>query len=194
MRFPHISRRNLRAGAGLLALVLALVGISYCGDLCEELLRERRDFASLGDSRDPLVFEDFIAKYPGSRHVATVRKRYKELVDEMAALEAEVMHASQDELRKFVAYNKGQHFLLRLATARLDTIDWREAVGDASQKSMERYISEHPDGAFITEAVEEYNRYERIRLEAELMARRDTTEQETAEPDTFAIEYAGAGM
>ncbi len=194
MRFPHISKRDLMAWAGLLMLVFVIAGVVYCCDANRERKMEKRAFAALGDSQDPLVLEDFIARYPKSEHVEEVRQRYMELVAEQTELEARVMNASCEELKTFVTAGGGNQHLLRLANARIDTMDWREATAKASSKSMERYISEHPDGAFIAEAVEEYNKYECLRLEAELAAQRDTTDSDADGADTLHIEFSGANI
>ncbi len=146
----------------------------------------------LADCKDPLLFEDFIAKYPGSKRIPDVRRRYYASLAERPRLENFVMNATRDELQTFISSNSGHISLLQLANERIDTMDWRSATEGASMRSMEKYMQEHPEGAFYSVAEVQYRKYERMQIEAELQARLEAEARAAEEADTFSLEFAGS--
>ncbi len=175
-------------------LVLVIIGVSKAIDARADSRREARTYEMLSTCEDPLMFEDFIARYPDSRHVKEVRRRYFELLAEQPRLETIVMNATRDELRTFISNNPGRVSLVQLAHERIDTMDWRTAVEGGSVGSMERYIREHPEGAFVKEAAVQRGKYERIQQEEEARAKREAEEREreAAAQDTIQLQFIGA--
>ncbi len=176
-------------------LVLVIIGVSKTIDARAESKREARSYKMLETCEDPLMFEDFIARYPDSKHISSVRKRYFELEAEQPRLETIVMNATRDELRSFISNNPGRVSLVQLAYARIDTMDWHTAVEGGSVGSMERYIREHPEGAFVKEANVQHQKYERIQQEEEARAKREAEEREraaAAAEDTVTFQFIGA--
>ncbi len=195
MKLRFLSKRNLIAWAGLLMLVLVIIAVSRTIDARADSKREARSYEMLSTCEDPLMFEDFIARFPGSRHVKEVRRRYFELLAEQPRLETLVMNATRDELRSFISNNPGRVALVQLAHERIDTMDWHTAVEGGSVGSMERYIREHPEGAFVKEANVQHQKYERMQQEEEARAKREAEERERAEAaaqDTITLQFIGA--
>ncbi len=176
-------------------LVLVLIGGSKVIDAMAESKREKSSYKMLESCEDPLVYEDFIAKYPKSKHISDVRQRYFKLAAEQPKWETVVMSSSRDELRTFISNNPGRVALVQLAYSRIDTMDWHTAVEAGTMKSMERYMREHPEGDFVKEANVQYKKYERIQLEEELRAKFEAEERERAEAaaqDTIQLQFIGA--
>ncbi len=193
MKLRFLSKRNLIAWAGLLMLVIVLIGVSKAADAIAANKRERSSYKMLESCEDPLVYEDFIAKYPNSKHINDVRQRYFKLAAEQPKWETVVRSSSRDELLSFISNNPGRVALVQLAYARIDTMDWHTAVEAGTMKSMERYMREHPEGEFFTEANVQYKKFERIQLEEDLRARLEAEERERAlEADTIELQFIGA--
>ncbi len=159
-------------------LLLLLVGVFCLVDARKEHRMERRDYARLDSCGDPLQFEDFLAKYPSSKHVEDVRQRYFALVSTQTELRDKVLQASSEELRAFIEESQGNRYLTRLAALRLDTLDWLEASSTATLRSMEQYLALHPDGQFADQAEAQRQRLDRLRMEQEAQAQADTLAQE----------------
>lgn len=166
-------------GLGFLILV---TGYFYLGVRTAQQ-REARAYTLLKECKDPLLFEDFIAKYPDSKHLEEVRRHYLSLSKEQAEWETMVLKGNRDELSAFMSANPGSPYL-RVVRARIDSMDWQEACARLTIQSMEQYIAAHPDGIFIEQADLQRQRLERERLAAEERARQDTL---TASADSLAV-------
>lgn len=170
---PAPAKRRLTLGVSLLACVAILIGGYFYLTSHAAQQRETRAYALLQDCKDPLVFEDFIAKYPESEHLEEVRKRYLTLNQEQAKWEALVLRGTREELQTFIQSNSGSPYL-RVALARIDSMDWQMANTRPTIQSMEQYIAVHPEGFFIEQAEIQRQRLERERLAAEERAQQDT--------------------
>ncbi|MCD8304223.1 MAG: hypothetical protein LUC86_05295 [Prevotellaceae bacterium] len=176
---PFLSfSKRLKAWATALMLLLLLVGACCLVDARKEHRMERRDYARLDSCGDPLQFEDFLAKYPSSKHTEDVRQRYFALVSAQSELRDKVLQASSEELRAFIANNPNQPYLTRLASMRLDTLDWLEVSASPTLHGMESYLAAHPDGQFADQAEAQRQRLDRLRMEQEAQAQADTLAQE----------------
>ncbi len=179
------SNRKVKVWALVLILFVVLVVALCLRDARADHRREMHAYSLLDSCMDPLMFEDFIAKFPDSKHIEDVRERYLSLVSEQRELREQVMRSSLEELKTFVTENPERRYLVNLANARIDSMDWQTASSNATLKSLGKYITDHPDGIFMTQAQTQYQKLDRLRIEAELEAQRDTTE---AAADSIATE------
>ncbi len=176
--------RKARLWLPAIAVLAILIAVPAIVDTCREHKREASDYARLDSCQDPLFFEDFIAKHPSNVHTEEVRQRYRLFVARQRSLLAQALSADREALRQLLASNPNSAELVHLANTRLDTLDWLEASSVPTERSIERYIASHPEGAFLTEAQALRLRLERVRLEAEQRALADTL----AQADSLAAE------
>ncbi len=101
---PNASRK-VTVWTSVVALIVILVGGFFYLDVREDNKREARAYELLTDCQDPLVFEDFIAKFPDSEHIDEVRQRYQELAARQAEWESKVVNGTREELERFIKDN-----------------------------------------------------------------------------------------
>ena len=154
-------------------MIAILVGGFFYLDVREDNKREARAYELLTDCQDPLVFEDFIAKFPDSEHIDEVRQRYQELAARQAEWESKVVNGTREELERFIKDNPTSN-IVRVARARLDSMDWDLASRGNTIVSYERYIQDHPEGLFIDQAEVQRQKLERALAAAAERAKQDS--------------------
>ena len=168
---PAKKKKSL-GGWALFALIVVLAALAV---LIVWQIRSSREasaeaaFTLLRECNDPRSFEDFINRYPKSRHIGEVQARLKELREEETAWKAASITTQVELIRTFIEnYPTSAH----RATAfhRIDTLDWRTADNAGTSASYTSYINAHEAGDFITEA---YTAREEA-LRRELRARNDS--------------------
>ena len=169
---PNASRK-VTVWTSVVALIAILVGGFFYLDVREDNKREARAYELLTDCQDPLVFEDFIAKFPDSEHIDEVRQRYQELAARQAEWESRVVNGTREELERFIKDNPTSN-IVRVARARLDSMDWDLASRGNTIASYERYIQDHPEGLFIDQAEVQRQKLERALAAAAERAKQDS--------------------
>lgn len=137
-------------------------------------------FTLLRECNDPRNFEDFINRYPKSRHIEEVQARLEELRQEEIAWKAALFTTNSDIVRDFID-NYPTSTRLSAAQHRIDTLEWRAADKLCTAASYTAYITAHAAGDFITEAYAA--RDEAIKREAR--ARQDSIAK--ARADSLAV-------
>ena len=158
-------------------LVLAIAGFFYI-EHRNYVQAEAKAYALLNNCSDPLNYEDFIARFPKSEHIADVKHRLSELmrIDEVW----EEVSKSMDvmELQAFVDTHPASPYK-KVALHKIDSLDWRNADRAGTAAAYDAYIAHHDNGEYVTHA---YTARENARRRED-QARRDSaaTAQERAD-------------
>ena len=132
------------------AILLIIGGLFYL-DYKNDIDREEREFAMLENTSNPEYYNDFLAKYPQSKHYKDVKERLNVLLDETEEWDKMVQNISRSEIEKFMAahpYSKR----IQACEDMIDSIDWNDAKKKDTEEAIVNYLSMHPNGKFAEEA------------------------------------------
>ena len=178
---PQVPRkRKSRAGWILTTVIIvlaALIGLIIWQIRVSREASAEEAYALLVDGNDLQNYEDFVMRYPHSRHIQEVQARMKELQAEEAAWQQAARSRDVSVVRAFVSeYPTSAH--RSPALHRIDTLDWQNATKLNTPAAYNAYITAHEAGDFITEAYtardEAVQREERARRDSIAAARRDS--------------------
>ena len=156
----------------LLLLAILIIGIGaylYWDNYQDKLASEEKAFELLKDCNDPLSFEDFIARFPNSKHIDEVKERLSGLQKEDAVWAELCRTLDVDALHNFVDTHPTSPYM-KVALHKIDSLDWRRADQIGTKDAYDEYILQHEDGIYISEA---YNARDNARRREE-QARRDS--------------------
>lgn len=136
------------------------------GDCSRSRQLEERAYERLANCNDLQWYEDFMIRFPQSEHMPDVRKRYEALKVELAAFYSEAAQGDQDALREFLAKHPNSPYR-KNCEMRLDSLDWQDAVAANTLEAFQTYISQHPQGIFLSDANDARNRQARMVVTAE---------------------------
>ena len=166
-------------------VVVALGSYLYWDNYQQRRYSEEKAFELLRDCSDPLNFEDFIARYPDSKHLDEVRAQLHELQKEDALWEVVAGSTKVEDFRNFIQAHPRSPFV-KVAQHKIDSLDWREADSKGTSEAYNRYIIAHDAGEYITEA---YSARDAAR-DRESRARRDSIAVAEALADSISSEDA----
>ena len=164
----------------IIVALVALIGLIAWQMKNGEEAGAERAYTLLQSCNDPQNYQDFMMRYPKSKHIAEVEVRLAELREEETAWKAASITSQAELVKSFI--NK-YPTSARRATAlhRIDTIEWRQADAAGTSAAYTSYINAHEAGDFITEAYSA--REEAIRRE--LRARSDSIAAANAARDSM---------
>ena len=149
-------------------LALLIVGLYYM-DYRSECQREERAYELLQDCSNPDFYEDFILRFPKSEHIDEVRERYTTVAAQQDVWATLIVKGGRDELSQFVRLHPTSPYI-KVAQARIDSLDWAEAKQTRTIDAVSRYIANHPDGYYVDQADVLRSSLERAKAEAEAAA------------------------
>lgn len=156
----------------LLVLAIIIIGLGaylYWDNYQDKLASEEKAFELLKDCNAPLSFEDFIARFPNSKHIDEVKERLSGLHQEDAVWAELCRNLDVTALHNFVdTHPTSPH--VKVALHKIDSLDWRKADQLGTKDAYDEYILQHEDGLYISEA---YNARDNARRREE-QARRDS--------------------
>ena len=164
---------------GIVVLIGLLIGGLYYYDYAQMQKREMRAYELLQDCSNPDFYEDFIIRFPKSKHIEEVRERYKVVAAQQNEWQKLILNGTRDELRQFVRLHPTSPYV-KVAQGRIDSLDWTEAKELRSLEAVTHYMATHPDGYYIDQAETLRQTLERQRREAAAAAaaaRRDSLAQ-----------------
>jgi len=188
---PTDSKKNSKSSPWwllLLAIIVVIIGGFYYYEYQQHEATEEKDYERLQGCTEQANFQDFINRYPESRHIENVRAR----LNELQRIDEEWLQASKslnlELLQQFVdKYPASVH--KAEALHKIDSMDWREADRKGSEAAYALYIGRHENGEYINQAY--VARDEARRREAQ--ARQDSIEAvQAAIRDSLAIAAEGA--
>lgn len=172
----------------ILAILLVAIGGFFYWENQNHQASEERDYELLRDCNNPLNYEDFIARYPSSRHVDDVRARLDELHREDALWQTVSQSNDRDALEQFVQthpHSPQKHVALH----KIDSLDWRAAEQAGTMAAFQSYISRHDNGEYIDQA---FQARDAARLREEQARRDSIAAAEAARSDSIARAAAAA--
>ena len=141
----------------VLAIVIVAVGGFFYFSYQLHEATEEKDYESLKGCTEIENYQDFINRYPESRHIENVRSRLKELQrienEWRSACNAKDSH----QLQEFIDQNPTS---IHKSTAlfKIDSLDWVEADRKGTAAAYNLYIERHEDGEHIDQAYIERDR------------------------------------
>lgn len=179
-----------KSGAFWWIVLIALLALAVAGVFFLEhrshAEAEAKAYALLANCTDPLNYEDFIARFPKSEHIADVRHRLAELnrIDEVWEKTCNSMDVL--ELQAFIDTHPGSTYK-KVALHKIDSLDWRNADRLGTAAAYDTYISRHDNGEYVTQA---YTARENARRREE-QARRDSIAASLNETDSLGQRVEG---
>ena len=134
----------------LLILAIGIGGFFYWENQNQQAAEEAA-FALLQDCKNPLNYEDFIAKYPDSKHIDEVRQRLKALQIAVDEWNAAIKSGNVEKLRDFIKKYPDSPFK-KQAIRGIDSLDWLYATSTGTSAAYQQYIERHDNGEHIDEA------------------------------------------
>lgn len=131
-------------------LVLTAVAFYYL-DYRNTIVREETEYLRLENTSNPEYYNDFLAKYPKSKHYQDVKERLNNLLDETKEWEKMVQNISRSEIEEFMRkhpYSNRQ----QLCKDMIDSLDWNEAKKIDTEEAIVNYLNTHPNGKYAEEA------------------------------------------
>ena len=161
----HFSRWLIAA----VILLLLIIGGLYFYDYRAEQQREQRAYELLQGCSNPDFYEDFIVRFPKSDRIEEVRARYEEAKMQQNQWQVLVASGTREDLQQFVREHPTSPYI-KVAQARIDSLDWVEAKQARTIAAVSRYIATHPDGYYVDQADMLRSSLERAKAEAEAAA------------------------
>ena len=140
----------------LFIILVAVGGFFYFGHQLHEATEEK-DYESLHGCTEIENYQDFINRYPDSRHIESVRTRLKEL----QRIEDEWHTAcnAQDSRKLMEFIDKNPTSVHKsMALFKIDSLDWIEADRKGTAAAYKHYIEIHEDGEYVSQAYIERDR------------------------------------
>lgn len=149
------------------ALLLALIiGGLYYLDYKNGIDREETEFARLEDTSNPEYYNDFLAKYPKSKHCKEVKDRLNVLLDEKEEWEKLIQHINRSEIEKFMNAHPYSRRIQQCNDI-IDSIDWVEAKKLDTEEAIVNYLNTHPNGRYAEEASQKKNELGLMKITAQ---------------------------
>lgn len=150
------SHKTLIFSIAFATFVFLIIGGLFYLDYKNTIDREEREYAMLEDTSNPEYYNDFLAKYPESKHYQDVKDRLNILLDETEEWEKVTKNISRSEIEKFMAahpYSKRLHICEDI----LDSMDWNDARKINTEEAIVNYLNTHPSGRYAEEASQKKN-------------------------------------
>ena len=165
------SVRNLVIGA--VVLLGLIIGVLYSCDYRAEQQREKHAYELLKDCSNPAFYEDFIIRFPKSKHIDEVREQYRIVAAQQNAWFKLVENGTRDDLLQFIRQHPTSPYV-KVANNRIDSLDWADARKSHTLDAVSHYMASHPNGYYIDQAEILRQSLERQREEAAAAALRDS--------------------
>ena len=172
----------------ILAIILVAIGGFFYYEHQQHEATEEKDYERLQNCTEKENFQDFLNRYPESKHTDNVMARLQELqrIDNEWAVACE--NPSQEKLQQFIDQHPSSIYKA-VAIHKIDSLDWMEADRRGTAAAYALYIGRHESGEHIEQAF--IARDEADRREAQ--ARRDSIEAaQAARRDSLAAETPSA--
>ncbi len=145
----------------------------------DQMAKEEDAYTMLEGCTDPLNFEDFISRFPDSRHLDDVRARMEALQQEDSEWQSVEASMNVTRLESYMReYPHSPHE--QRAQFLIDSLDYIAARNADTREGYIRYLDKHPEGNYYIEANSGRNAVEE-RLAREEEARRQAEAQAYAD-------------
>lgn len=152
-KVPPRARRRHTFPWGCAFVTLLLMGALcvagyYVYDFKAMKDREMTAYAALSGCEDVERYNDFIARFPESHHIAEVRSRMEALKEEQGAFASLLASRDAHSLRRYLIDNPTTARRAQIEAV-LDTVEYHDATAAASIEALDEYIATHPQSPFL---------------------------------------------
>ncbi len=134
-----------------LCIIIVCFGVYYLRQR-EAIQKELMDFQRLEKVSNPELLKQFLCDYPNSPHYTEVQKRITILTEEKELWEKVLKSKDREVLNQFILEHP-QSNKRRICEDLIDSIDWTTAKNQENDEAIENYLTEHPNGKYVEEAV-----------------------------------------
>lgn len=166
----------------ILAIILIAIGGFFYWENENQEASEERAYELLRDCNDPLNYEDFIARYPMSRHIDDVRARLNALHRENEQWLSVIQKNDVSSLQDFISSHPTSPYKAT-ALHKIDSLEWRQAEHEGTAAAYDLYIKRHDNGAYIDQA---YQAHAAARQREEQARRDSMAAAQTRQRDSIA--------
>jgi hypothetical protein len=136
----------------IVILLAAIGGYCYFTSNSEER-EEEMAYQMLDGCVDPLSYEDFIDKYPKSRHIAEIKDRYEELKKEIDTWNRLCRYGDKKQFEDYLIQYPETPYRKEI-DAKIDSLDWVYATQSNTVEAYDQYLDNHQDGEHSEECYE----------------------------------------
>lgn len=147
---PQKSRKGLVI-ALCAVLVLLCAGVGVFVHFQSESNAERLAYEVLENNENPQDYRDYLERYPDGEHAAEVKERLEKLERMLAKWNSIALSSNVRDFQEFKKDFEDAHFA-HLCDIKIDSLDFLSAQAAGTQEAFEKYLSEHPDGRYASEA------------------------------------------
>ncbi len=144
-------KSSLSTWLTILATLAIIIGGFFYFDIKNKEAEEEKAFMMLEGSTDKLNYEDFIYRFPHSRHLEEVKRRFHTLEQVDSVWNIICAHPTVEALERFLEQNPTTP-LRKTALQKIDSIDWYSADRQGTVAAYDAYIVRHDNGEYITQA------------------------------------------
>lgn len=149
-----------------LALCIAVAASCYIFTNRREKQREEEQYARLEALTNPEYYQQFLIDFPNSSHYDDVKRRMDALVQEEGDWKAMLGGVSRSSVTQFMEKHP-QSARRCICENMLDSMDWADAIRQQTPEAIDRYLSMHPEGLYVTEAAGKKNELAMARISPE---------------------------
>lgn len=159
----------------IIATLAIIVGGVYYWNMKSREAIEEKAFMMLEGCTDKLNYEDFIARFPNSRHLDEVKSRFHALEHVDSLWGAICVRPTAEALEQFLSENPSSPHRTT-ALQKIDSIDWYTADIQGTVAAYDAYIVRHDNGEYITQAyaAREVARQRELRAQQDSIAAADS--------------------
>ncbi len=133
----------------IVILLAAIGGYCYLTSNSEER-EEEMAYQMLDGCVDPLSYEDFIDKYPKSRHLEEIKDRLEALNKEIETWNRLCQYGSKAQFEDYLIQYPETPYRKEIES-KIDSLDWVYATQANTVEAYDQYLNQHPDGVHSEE-------------------------------------------
>lgn len=138
----------------VIAVVVIIAGvIIYAQSAWQAQDEEEIAYQNLTNDTNVQDYEDFLSNYPDSKYKTNVQNRMNALKAENDKWMSICLSGSKNDFLQFMAQFPSSPYEQQ-CKAKIDSLDWLEAKQLNTSDAIQRYLDEHPDGKYVSEAAD----------------------------------------
>ena len=135
----------------VIVIALLIGGGCYYFISSNEATEEEMAYEVLENNDNPQDYEDFLEKYPNSEHADEVRERLAKLQDMISKWNSIALSSDVNDFINFKNnFTDAQYN--HLCDIKIDSLDFITAQRVNTPEAYQRYLENHPDGRYASEA------------------------------------------
>ena len=147
---PEKKKKGLLVALCAVAVLLC-VGLGCYFHFQSESDAEYLAYQVLENNDNPQDYRDYLEHYPDGEHAAEVKERLEKLEKMLAKWQSIALSSNVRDFEDFKKDFEDAHFA-HLCDIKIDSLDFLSAQAAGTPEAFERYLNEHPDGRYASEA------------------------------------------